>query len=40
MTDTGHGNDSGFRDGVTALELPDVAGIQAGLTHEIRRPSA
>src|SRR5215216_4110610 len=33
VTDAGYGNDTGFRDGVTALELPYVAGIQgtAGL---------
>jgi SRSO17 transposase len=28
VTDAGYGNDTGFRDGVTALELPYVAGIQ------------
>jgi SRSO17 transposase len=28
VTDAGYGNDSGFRDGVTALDLPYVAGIQ------------
>jgi SRSO17 transposase len=28
VTDAGYGNDTGFRDGVAALELPYVAGIQ------------
>jgi SRSO17 transposase len=28
VTDAGYGNDTGFRDGITALDLPYVAGIQ------------
>ena len=32
VTDAGYGNDTGFRDGVTALELPYVAGIQGSTT--------
>src|SRR5215203_5578611 len=32
VTDAGYGNDTGFRDGVTALGLPYVAGIQGSTT--------
>jgi SRSO17 transposase len=32
VTDAGYGNDTGFRDGVTALGIPYVAGIQGSTT--------
>ncbi len=32
VTDAGYGNDTSFRDGVTALDLPYVAGIQGSTT--------
>jgi SRSO17 transposase len=32
VTDAGYGNDTGFRDGITALSLPYVAGIQGSTT--------